>query len=117
MKSDDRTRLRHMLDAANEATASIKGRKRDDLNKDHVWMLGLVKCLEIIGEAASRVSDSTQDKYSQIPWAEIIAMRNRLVHVYFDTDLDQVWKALTEDLPPLISELENILESDTDIWD
>lgn len=115
MKSDDRTRLRHMLDAANEAIASIKDHEKSELDEDRVWMLGLVKCLEIIGEAASRVSDTTQEKYPQIPWAEIVAMRNRLVHVYFDTDLDQVWKALKEDLPPLASQLEKILESEFNI--
>jgi uncharacterized protein with HEPN domain len=98
-----------MLDAAREAVNSTKERTRNDLGQNHVWALGLVKCVEIIGEAASRVEKETKDKYQEIPWIQIVAMRNRLVHVYFDIDLEQVWKAVTEDLPPLIAELEKIL--------
>ena len=103
-----------MVDAANEALRSARERSRADLDKDRVWALGLVKCVEIAGEAAARVGGSTKARWSQIPWAEIVAMRNRLVHVYFDIDLDQVWKAVTEDLPPLVGELARILEADTE---
>ena len=66
-------------------------------------------CLEIVGEAAARVKKRTRAKYPQIPWTQIITMRNRLVHVYFEIDQDQVWKAVTEDMPPLAEELERIL--------
>jgi uncharacterized protein with HEPN domain len=106
---DDRIRMRHMLDAAKEAIEAIKGRSRGDLARNHIWTLGLVKCIEIIGEAAARLPAETKTKYPQIPWTQIIAMRNRLVHVYFEVDLEQVWKALAEDLPPLVRQLENIL--------
>jgi len=99
-----------MVDAAREALRSAKEQTRLDLDRNRVWALGLVKCVEIIGEAAARVSEDTRKECPQIPWAEIVAMRNRLVHVYFDIDLDQIWKALTEDLPPLVGELERILE-------
>jgi uncharacterized protein with HEPN domain len=107
---DDRIRLKHMLEAAREAMEAIKGRSRGDLAKNHIWTLGLVKCIEIIGEAAARLSAETKTKYPQIPWTQIIAMRNRLVHVYFEVDLEQVWKALAEDLPPLVEQLEKVLD-------
>jgi uncharacterized protein with HEPN domain len=106
MPKGDGIRLRHMLDAAQEAVRSVQGRARSDLDRDRVWTLGLVTCVKIIGEAAGRVGPETRSQYPQIPWMQIIAMRNRLVHGYFDMDLDQVWKAVTEDIPPLISELE-----------
>ena len=112
MFKDDQSRLRHMLDGAREALASIGGRVRADMERDHIWMLGLVKCVEIIGEAAARIGEDTRKRFPQIPWAQIIAMRNRLVHVYFDIDPEQVWKAVTEDLPPLVAELERILEKE-----
>lgn len=99
-----------MLEAAREAMEAIKGRSRGDLAKNHIWTLGLVKCIEIIGEAAARLSAETKTKYPQIPWTQIIAMRNRLVHVYFEVDLEQVWKALAEDLPPLVEQLEKVLD-------
>ncbi len=109
MPRDDLTRMRHMLDAAKEAAQSAQKRSRADLGRDRIWSLGLVKCVEVIGEAASRVGQETQEKHPQIPWSQIVAMRNRLVHAYFDLDLDQVWKAVTEDIPPLIETLEKIL--------
>jgi len=114
MRSDERIRLRHMLDAAREAMRSSSTRTRESLERDRVWTLGLVKCVEIIGEAAAKVSVETQGECPQIPWAQIVAMRNRLVHAYFDIDLDQVWKTVNEDLPPLAKELGQILDREGD---
>ena len=113
MPKSDRARLRHMLDAAREAIRSASGRTRNDLDNDLVWTLGLVKCVEIIGEAAARIGNETKERNPQIPWAQIVAMRNRLVHLYFDIDLDQVWNAVTEDLPALVTQLQEMLETDT----
>lgn len=112
MPKSERIRIRHMLDAAREAINSAAGKTRLQLDRDRVWALGLVKCVEIMGEAAARVGEETRAKYPQIPWQQIVAMRNRLVHAYFDIDLDQVWKAVTEDLPPLVAELEKIVETE-----
>jgi len=111
MPKSDRTRVRHMLDAATEAMKSTSGRTRSDLDADLVWALGLVKCVEIIGEAAARIGKETKERNPQVPWAQIVAMRNRLVHLYFEIDLDQVWKAVTEDLPPLAVQLQAMLET------
>lgn len=109
MRKPDRIRVQHMLDAARDATASVQGRVRQDLDRDRIWALGLVKCIEIIGEAAARVSPEARSQFPQIPWMQIVGMRNRLVHAYFDLDLDQVWNAVAQDLPPLIAALETIL--------
>jgi len=113
MHKSDRTRVRHMLEAAKEAMRSASEHTRNDLDTDLVWTLGLVKCVEIIGEAAARMEGETKERNPQIPWAQIIAMRNRLVHLYFDIDLDQVWNAVTEDLPPLVTELQKMLEKNS----
>jgi uncharacterized protein with HEPN domain len=113
MPKSDRTRLHHMLDAAREAMRSASGRSRRDLDADLVWTLGLVKCVEIVGEAAARIGKETKERNPQIPWAQIVAMRNRLVHLYFDIDLDQVWNAVTEDLPALVMQLQQMLERDS----
>ena len=112
MPKDDLIRLRHMLDAAREAAGSAAGRSRPDLDRDRIWALGLVKCVEIVGEAASRIGKDLQARHPQIPWAQIVAMRNRLVHAYFDVDLDQVWKAATEDMPELAAELEKVIAAE-----
>jgi uncharacterized protein with HEPN domain len=109
MPKDDAIRLRHMLEFAQEAVQAAKGHRRSDLEEDRVWMLGLVKCIEVVGEAAAHVSEAKRSKLPQLPWAKIVGMRHRLVHVYFDVDLDLVWDTVTLDLPPLIAELEKIL--------
>jgi uncharacterized protein with HEPN domain len=72
-------------------------------------VLSIVKSIEILGEAASKVTQQTREMYSEIPWANIIGMRNRLIHVYFGIDLDRVWDTVTDDLPPLIASLEKII--------
>jgi uncharacterized protein with HEPN domain len=64
-------------------------------------LLSLVKAIEILGEAASRVSEETRSEFCSIPWRDIIAMRNRLIHGYFDINLDIVWKTVTDELPHL----------------
>ena len=107
MKKDDRIRLRHMLDAASEALSFTRGRSREDLNHDRLLVLGLVKAIEIIGEAAYQTSERTRTGFPDIPWEDIIGMRHRLVHAYFDINLDVLWQTVQRDLPPLISELEH----------
>ena len=98
-----------MLDAAREAVAFSAGRGADELAEDRVLTLALVKCIEIIGEAASKVSAATRDSYPGIRWADIVSMRNRLIHVYFAVDLNRVVDTISGDLPPLIAALERAL--------
>ena len=109
MRKDDRVRLQHMLDAANEALSFIQARVRSDLDNDRMLVLSLIRELEIIGEAASRVSPETRAQNSAVPWQDISGMRNRLIHAYFDVDLDVIWTTVTKDLPLLKAELEKIL--------
>lgn len=97
-----------MLDAAREAVSFIHGRTRDDLDLDRQLVLALVKSIEIVGEAASRVTESSRQDLPQIPWDQIIGMRNRLVHAYFDINLDILWTTAQEDLSKLIDLLESI---------
>lgn len=111
MQKDDRLRLRHMLDAARESQLFIENQTRASLDSDRKLVLALVKAVEILGEAATRVTSQCRDGLPQIPWTNIIGMRNRLIHAYFDIDLDILWKTVLEDLPPLVAELEKILEA------
>ena len=102
---DDTVKLRHMLDAANEACSFVKDRQRKDLDDVHMLALSLVRLIEIIGEAAARVSPDMKNRCPTIPGTDIVGMRNRLIHAYFDIDLDRVWDTIADDLPPLITEL------------
>jgi uncharacterized protein with HEPN domain len=112
MRDDDGLRIRHMLDAANEALTFARGRTRADLDSDRMLALALVKCIEIIGEAAARVTAAGRQAHPTIPWANIVAMRNRLIHAYFDIDMDRVWDTLVDDLPPLVSALRAVQTED-----
>jgi uncharacterized protein with HEPN domain len=109
MFEDDVVRIRHILDAAREAVAFSKGRIRADLNTDRKLNLSLVRLLEIIGEAAMAISPQFRQKYSGLPWKNMIGMRDRLIHGYFDVNLDVVWETVTHDLPSLIAQLEKTL--------
>jgi len=99
-----------MLSAARDALLFSKMRKRADLDKDRMLVLSILKCIEIIGEAASKVSDETKEELLSIPWINIVAMRNRLIHTYYDVNLDIVWDTLRNELPDLVTKLEGIIE-------
>jgi uncharacterized protein with HEPN domain len=106
---DDAIRLRHMLDYAREAIALSQGRTRTDLDVDRLFNLAMTRLVEVIGESAARLSETTKQAYPQIPWAQIIAARNRLIHGYDQINLDILWDIIELDLPPLVAELEPIL--------
>lgn len=105
----DVIRLRHMMEASQQAMEFVQGRSRTDLDSDQMLTFALVRALEIVGEAASKVSLETRAEYPQLPWPSIIGMRNRIIHAYFDVDLDRVWDTVVDDLPALISELRLIV--------
>ena len=109
MHGNDEIRLRHMLDAGRKAMRVAQGRTRHDLDVDENLELSLMKAVEMIGEAASQVGETTRRQYPSIPWKQIIAMRNRLVHVYFDINFDILWQTVQDDLPPLIAQLEALV--------
>ena len=109
MHVDDPTRLRHMLDAAREAMEMARGQHRADLDADRKLCLSLVHLLEIIGEAAKGVSPHSRQNHPDLPWKKMAGMRDRLIHGYFDVNLDVVWRTVTEDLPDLVTQLEEIV--------
>ncbi len=105
----DIVRLRHMLDAAKKIVEYTGSIQRDDINRDEKLALALVRLLEIIGEAAKAVSPDLRRKYPQIPWREIAGTRDRLIHGYYDIDFDIVWQIVSDDIPHLITAVEDIL--------
>ncbi len=112
MRPDDLTRIRHMIDGGESALRFLAGRQRGDIDSDEMLRFALVRAVEIIGEAASKVSVETRLAAPLIPWADIIFMRNRLVHAYFDIDHTILWKTATEDIPDLLPLLRPLLPSD-----
>lgn len=109
MNEADRVRLRHMLDAAREALAFAQDRTLDDVRNDRMLALSLVKELEIIGEAAGRVSEDVKAMAPEVPWPVLVGMRNRLIHAYFDIDAEIVWITVTTGLPELVDHLDRLV--------
>jgi uncharacterized protein with HEPN domain len=109
MNKGDEVRLRHILDAARNALAFSKGKSRKDLEANSMLSLSLVRLLEVIGEASRAVSAEFCSAHQEIPWKQIRGMRDRLVHGYYDINLDTVWETVTKDLPPLIAHLEKLV--------
>jgi uncharacterized protein with HEPN domain len=98
-----------MLDASRKAVALLAGRTRVQLQGDEVAQLALARLLEIVGEAAGRVSPEYRASHPRLPWAEMAGLRNRLAHAYFDVDLDVLVDIVAKDLPPLIAQLEELV--------
>ena len=99
---DDIIRLRHLREAAEKAIHFSPGRTRQSLDDDELLRLGLTKLVEIVGEAAKQVSEQTRSAHPEVPWSAAARMRDRLIHHYFDIDLDILWVTVTEDLPKLL---------------
>jgi uncharacterized protein with HEPN domain len=111
-RHDDMIRLRHVLDHAKEAADLVAGKDKTELRHNRVLELALIRLVEIVGEASAKVSSEMQANYPSIPWAQVIGMRNRLIHGYDAVDLDVLWDTIDVDLPPLIAALKKILEQE-----
>ena len=94
-----------MIEAGEAACRFAQDRKPTDLDTDLMLLFALVRAVEIIGEAASRISSESRLATPSIPWPLIVAMRNRLVHAYFDIDRDILWKTITAEIPELLNKL------------
>lgn len=106
---DSALTLRQMLDYAREAIALSAGKQRSDVDTDRLLELALTRLLEIIGEAANRVPVEIQTQHPVIPWAQIISLRNRLIHGYDAVDFDILWQIIVQDLPLLATALAEII--------
>lgn len=107
-RRDDKVSLNDMLSHAREAVALLGGASLDELGRNRVMQLALTRLVEIVGEAANRVSVETRQANREIPWPQIVGMRNRLIHGYDIIDLDLLRDTVTNDLLPLIEALKKI---------
>jgi uncharacterized protein with HEPN domain len=106
---DDRGKLLDMLEAIEKIQEGLSV-DREVFFSDEMLQVWAVHHIEIIGEAASRLTKELRDQYPSMPWADIISMRNLLVHQYFGVDLDQIWDTVLLDLPMLHRDIQDILD-------
>ena len=104
-----RERVRDILDAIDEIDAFTSGMERETFQDDYKTVRAVELNLIIIGEAANGISDDIQQSYNDIPWSFMKAMRNRLVHAYFNVDPQILWDTLQDDLPPLKTALQQLV--------
>lgn len=110
MNLHDKTRIQDMLKEAIQTQIFADGKTRDDLTTNTLLVYGLVRAIEIIGEAANAVSKDVQQQLTDIDWVGIIGMRHRLIHHYQNVDLNIIWDVVSVDIPKLIPKLQQILE-------
>lgn len=109
MSPDDRWRVIHMIEAGEQALAFVEGRARADLDSDVMLRFALTRAVEVVGEAATQVTEAGRIEMPTVPWAQIVGMRNRLVHAYFSINSDVLWDTVQLALPPLLAQLKQML--------
>ena len=109
MNEFDETRLRDMLDETRTVKQFVSGQTRSDLGTNRMLAYAVIRAVEVIGEAAARVSEETRLQYPHIMWKNIVGMRNRIVHNYNNVNLDIVWQVASQNLPELEQQLAIIL--------
>ena len=109
MSPRDLVYVGHMLDTARKAVSKTRGLKRHAYDEDENLRLALIHLIQVIGEAARQVSREFSDSHPEIPWADIVGMRHKVVHDYLGVDEDIVWQVVTEDLPRLVTAIEPIV--------
>lgn len=109
-RHDPQVRLHHMLDSAREAAAIAAGQTFETFAADRLRVLASIRLLEVLGEAATQIPQELREGNRQVPWREIIDLRNRLIHGYDAVNVEIVWHIVVHDLPPLIVEIESMLE-------
>jgi uncharacterized protein with HEPN domain len=109
MAGDDRLTAEQMLAAVRRIRDVVRGQTRQAFEADEIRQLALLHLIQMLGEAASRTSAAFRDAHPELPWGQMVGMRNRIVHGYDHLDPDIVWRVATEDVEPVLAALERML--------
>ena len=109
-RRDPMVAVQQMRDHGREAMELAEGRGRVDLDLDRMLELALTRLMEVLGEAARRVPNEFRERYPHVPWQDTTDLRNVLIHNYDTVDFDELWRVIQEHLPPLVGQLQAIIE-------
>ena len=109
-RRDPMVAVQQMRDHGKEAMELAEGRNRVDLDLDRMFELAMVRLLEVLGEASRRVPDEFRARYPHVPWRQTTDLRNVLIHEYDTVDFDALWRIVQEHLPPLVPQLQAIID-------
>lgn len=109
-EANNRVRLRHMHDAAQEVMAFTAGKTRESLDQEMLLLRGVCMSIGIIGEAAAQITPAFRSANPKIDWQAIVGMRNLIIHAYFKVDKDILWNTINQHIPPLLAELDNLIQ-------
>ncbi len=110
MARDELVYLRHILDAINTVEEYLQGVTESRFNNTRLLQDGVIRQIEIVGEAARHISKDIRRTYSEVPWQDVTGMRDKLIHDYFGVDIEKVWLTAQEDLPVLKQQVTDILK-------
>lgn len=111
MKKDDSVYLRHIIDSFERIEHYLEGISKEEFFKTGSLQDAVIRQLEIMGEAARNLSDDLRLSNPQVPWRQMVGLRNRVIHAYFEVNLQIIWEIVKGDLPDLKQEIKRILEN------
>ena len=109
MPKDDTLYLNHILDTASKISQLLSGKTKEEFMREELLIIAITHLLQVIGEAANRVSKEFRERHPEIPISAIIGMRNKIVHDYWDIDEEIVWQTAIMDIPVLVDKLKEIV--------
>ena len=112
MKKKDIIYIKHIRDAIELISVYTKDLNSTDFNSKVIIQDAVIRRIQVIGEAVKNVSQSFKEKYNEIPWKKIAGMRDKIIHGYFNVDIDIVWKVIVKDIPILKKNIEEIIKKE-----